>query len=236
MAADTKQRDPRTVKLKGVRLSFADSLKDKKKTAKTEDAKLAHCANLILESTSPNFADNKSKCLAAVQAACEQEWKNKDKWKELQEENPKAGVAYRKGERFKNQETGEVYSGYAGNMVIAGKGPSAGQKRPRLLDRGKRRLKDQAKPEDLKAGIYFEESAINDIFYGGCYCDAIVSFYGTKKGGDKVCVSIDAIHSHQNGERVGGGVEVDDDDFDDFDDEEDLGGGAAASSDDDDIG
>lgn len=218
--------DGRTVQLKNVRLSFAESLKDKKKAANTEDAKLVHQCNLIIEKDSEQYAENVAKIEKAIETACEMEWKKKDKWKVIEEDAPK-NVCYRKGSRFKNKE-GVIYAGYEGNMAIAGKGPSAGQRRPKLLDRSKRRLKEQViKPDDLKAGRYFEETEINEVFYNGSYCDAVVSFYGTDKGGgDKLCVSVDAIRSYQRGDRMGGGIEVDDDDFDDFDDddeEDDIG-------------
>ena len=235
MSVESKS-DGRTVQLKGVRLSFAESLQVKKAAAKTEDAKLVHQCNLILEKESEHFEDNKRKVREAIEKACELEWKNKDKHKQIAEDSPK-NVAYRKGERFKNKD-GVVYDGYAGNMAIAGKGPKAGQNRPKLLDRSKRRLKEQVvNPADLKSGRYFEDIQINDIFYNGSYCDAVVSFYGTDKGGgDKLCVSVDAIRSYQRGDRMGGGgIEVDDDDFDDFDDEDgDLSG--ASGDEEDDIG
>ena len=84
-----------------------------------------------------------------------------------------------------------------------------------------------------------EYKDILDVCYGGSLCDAVVSFYGTQKGGDGVFCSIECIRSWQVGDRVGGGIEVSEDDFEDLDDLEDRAGGsaaAAASDDDDDIG
>lgn len=215
MAIEDKS-DGRTVMLKKVRLSFGESLKDKKKTANTDDAKEAHSCNFIIEADSPTAEVNRKKCMAAIKIACEQEFKRDDKWKDIQEDNPKR-ICYRKGERFKNQETGVIYAGYEGNMIVAGKGPSAGQKRPKLLDRHKRKV---------------EYEDILDVMYNGTYCDAVISFYGTKKGGDGVFCSIEAIRSHQEGDRMGGGINVDDDDFEDLEDDDAFGG----SDDDDDIG
>lgn len=202
--------DGRTVQLKRVRLSFTDSLYEKKKPQNTQDdARPAHSCNVIIESDSPNFEANKKKVLAALAAAGERAWKNADAWKTIAEDNPKR-VCFRRGERFKNQESGEVYEGYAGNWGISGKGPRAGQQRPKMLDRHKR----EVQPEDIM-----------DVMYSGTYADVIVSFYGTDKGNRGIFCSIEAIRSHQEGERLGGGaVHVDADDFDDLDDDDSFGG------------
>jgi hypothetical protein len=75
---------------------------------------------------------------------------------------------------------------------------------------------------------------INDVFYNGSYVDVVISFYGTDKGGNGIFSSIEAIRSWQEGDRMGGGIQVDDDDFDDLDDE--IAPKTPASDDDDDIG
>lgn len=199
-----KTSDGRTVQLKHVRLSFCDSLLHKKKTAKTDDAKEAHSANLILEKDDPHFQRNYDAVVSALRAASEEKWSGKpDRWKQIHDDDPKR-VCFRSGSRFKNQTTGEIYAGYDGNYAIAGKGPTGGQKRPKLLDRHKRVV---------------EEKDILDVMYPGTYCDAIVSFYGTDKGGLGVFCSIEAIRSHQEGERTAGGVDVDPDVFDDLEDD-----------------
>lgn len=209
-----QKSDGRTVQLKHVRLSFTDALKDKKKTANTEDAKEKHGCNIILESKDKFFDENKAKVLAAIEKACEIQWKKPKAWKDIQEDNPKR-ICFRKGERFKNTE-GEIYQGYEGNFAITASGPSAGQKRPKLLDRRKR-------------PVAYDD--ILDVCYGGVYADVIVSLFGTDKGGKGVFCSIEAIRSHEEGERMGGGFNVDDDDFDDLED-----GDSFDKDDDDDIG
>lgn len=138
--------------------------------------------------------------MSAIEAACDKEWKAKDKWKTIAEDDPKR-VAYRKGERFKNRE-GQVYGGFEGNYGLAVSGPNGGKKRPKMLDRHRRPV---------------ETEDILDVVYPGTYADVVVSFYGTKKGGNGVFASVEAIRSHQEGERMGGGVQVDADDFDDLD-------------------
>ena len=222
MATEEKKKDPRTVQLRGVRLSFSDGLYEKKKSADTADAKEKHQCNLILEAEGPNkkFYDaNRAAINAAIKAAGEQEWKNPDAYKEIAEDNPKR-ICFRKGEAFKNQETREVYKGYSGNWAVSGGTPGGGQRRPKLYDRHKRDV---------------AEKDILEVFYGGSYADAIVSFYGTEKGGRGIFCTIEAIRSHQEGERMAGGWNGDASEFDDFDDDNAFEG-TAASDDSDGLG
>lgn len=213
-----KKNDPRTVQLKRVRLSFSDSLKEKKATV--DDGEPKHSCNMILETEGKEFAANKEKIRSAMEAASEQAFKNKDAWKTIMEDDPKR-VCYRKGERFKNKESGEVYKGYAGNWAISGGTPGGGQRRPKLYDRHKRDV---------------GEADILDVFYGGCYADVIVSFYGTDKGGRGIFCTIEAIRSHQEGERMGGGWSGDASEFDELPDAEDSFSGTSSSSADDLLG
>lgn len=216
--ATAPENDGRTVLLKGIRLSFTDGLAEKKKSA--EDAEPKHSTNIILEASSPHFEANKTKCIAAMKAAGEKAWKNPDAFKTIAEDNPKR-VCFKKGERFKNQE-GTVYAGYEGNWAMSASGPSAGQKRPKLLDRHKRDV---------------EVKDIPDVFYSGCYGDAYVSFFGTDKGSRGIFATVDLIRSHQEGERMAGGFVLTEDRLnalDDLDDDLDpptTGGGAGADDD-----
>ncbi len=214
----TGDNDGRTVLLKGVRYSFTDSLKDKKKTSDDPNAIPKHGLNIILEASSPHFEDNKKKCFDAMRAAGEKEWKNPDAFKQIAEDNPKR-VCFKKGERFKNGD-GQIYAGYEGNWAMSLSGPSAGQKRPILKDRQKRDV---------------TENEILDVFYGGCYGDAYVSFFGTDKGSRGIFASADLLRSHQTGERMGGGFVLDEskmaalDDLDDDLDPPATGGGASSA-------
>lgn len=202
MTTEKAKGDGRTVQLKRVRLSFTESLKEKKATV--EDGKPKHSLNIILEKDSPHYAANKAKVEAALGAACLKEFKDDDKWKSIAEDAPKR-VCYREGRRFKNKE-GKIYVGYEGNMAISLGGPNGGAKRPKLLDRHKRPV---------------EVDDILDVMYGGTYADVFVSFYGTDKGGLGVFGSCDAIRSHQEGEAMGGGIYIDADDFDNLEDDDD---------------
>ena len=121
--AEQKKIDPRTVQLRRVRLSFADGLVEQ--TASVEGGRLRFNANLLIECVGndekavAHSADNKAKCLGAIEVACEQQWGKRDKWKSIQEDAPKR-LAFRKGERFKKDD--EVFKGYAGNFALSAAG------------------------------------------------------------------------------------------------------------------
>mgnify|MGYP000246368854 CR=1 FL=1 len=210
--ATKKPADPRTVQLKRVRLSFADSLKDKKPTVK--DGVPKHSCNFILESDSPTYEENREKVKKALIAAGEQFNGQPELYKRIMEDDPKR-LCYRKGERFKNTE-GEVYKGYAGNWAISASGPGGNKnpRRPKLFDRSRKEV---------------PESEILDVCYSGSYADVILSFYGTDTGGLSIFASIEAIRSLQEGERTGGGVYVDASDFDEVDDADDAFEGTSAA-------
>lgn len=214
MADDDKKNDARTVKLT-MRISFPDSLKDKKATVEGGTPK--HSVNLINETDQPHFAANDKKIKAAIEAACEKFWKNKDKHIEIADDNPQR-ICYREGRRFKNKETGKVYVGYENNWAISAGTPGGGQKRPKMLDRHKREV---------------AEADILDVIYPGTYADVIVSFYGTDKGGNGVFCTVEAIRSRQEGAHMGGGVNVSADDFDDLEEDDAFStGGSTAPVDD----
>lgn len=200
-AATAKKPDARTQQFKRVRLSFADGIKEKKATV--EDGKPKFTINVLMEADQPNFDENKKKAMTGIEAACLEKWKKADAWKAIAEDNKKR-ICFRKGTTFKNKTTGEVYAGYDnGNFAISCGTPSGGQKRPKLLDRHKREV---------------SEADIEDIIYSGSYADVVISFYGTDKGDRGVFCTIEAIRSHQEGERTSSGVNVSADDFDDLDD------------------
>lgn len=213
------QLDPRTVVLKKVRLSFCDSLKDKKKNPTLDDAVPKHSLNTILEAALAESETNRKLVMGAIRAACQKEWGDPEFWKVVQEKDPKR-VCYKKGERFTNSE-GKVYDGYAGNMAIACGTPGGGQKRPILWDRVKRE-------------VPYEN--IEDVFYAGVYADVQLSFYGTKKGGNGIFCTADLVRSRQEGERIGGGVVIQKNAFDDLDDNAMDGVTTSSGVDDDGIG
>lgn len=218
--ATEKERDPRTVTLKGIDLSFTEGLFEKKKTSKEEGAVPKHTFNVINLPTGKYYEENNKKIIAALKAAGEAKWKQPEAYKTIAEDNPKR-VCFKKAEKFKNDE-GKIYAGYdKGGYAFSATGPSAGQKRPKLLDRFKRKLREQANPADVDTGKVkvFEEKDILDIFYGGSKGDVIVSFYGTDKGSRGIFCTAELVRSHQEGQRIGGGgYYVTDDDLDELDD------------------
>lgn len=224
-------KDPtgRTVIITGGRLSFGESLKEKAKPKHSdEDARATHGCNIIIEKDHKDFASNQSAIVSALKAAAREFKKPESWWKELFDEDYKQ-ICFRQGRRFKNRDSGEIYAGYEGNLVVVAKGPRGGENRPKMKDRRKRDV---------------AEKDILDVCYNGTYGDFIVSFYATDKGGtQRITCSVEAIRSYEEGERMGGGgITVDDDDFDDLpeDDsfgEDDFGGDRSGGSvvDDDDL-
>lgn len=197
-----KPKDPRTVTLKRVRLSFTDALAVARAKSDENPEKKTHHLNIINEASSPTFDENNRKIMSAIKAACEKQWKDPERYKQIVEDAPKR-VCFRDGAKFKNKE-GKVYAGYEGNKAFTTSGPNGGKKRPKLLDRHKRPVT--------------EVSDIEDVFYGGTYADVIVSFYGTEKGSPGVFSTCELIRSHQEGEPMGGGFRLDESDIDELDD------------------
>lgn len=200
------EKDPRTVTLKKVRLSFTDGIVEKQKTSDDPNAKEKYNFNIINVAGTKHYDENNAKIIGALKAAGEKAWKNPDAYKEIAEDNPKR-VTFKKGEKFKNKE-GKVYAGYEGNYAFSVSGPNGGQKRPLLKDKYKRDV---------------EEKDIADVFYGGAFGDVIVSFYGTDKGSRGVFATCELVRSHQEGDRMGGGYQFNEDDLDELDDFEDEG-------------
>jgi hypothetical protein len=193
--------DGRSILLSGMRLSFAEGIKDKKIVKGVEGGTPKYNFNLINETDGKNFKVNDKLIIAAMEAAGEVTWKKKNAHEQIFDDNPKR-ICYKNGNRFKSAESGEIYAGYEGNKAMSCGTPGGGQKRPKLMDRRKRAV---------------SEEDILDVFYSGCYVDAVVSFFGTDKGGKGIFCTVDAIRSHEEGERLGGGgIRVEEDDFDDL--------------------
>lgn len=216
MATVEERGDGRSVQLKKVRMRFTNQLHEAQPTV--EDGPPKHTCTAVLEADQPTFEANKKKIMSAIKAACEKEFKNSDAWKAIAEDEPKR-VCFRKGSRFKNQD-GEPYAGFEGNYGISMAGPGAGKKRPKILDRHKRKV---------------EVDDIPDVVYDGTYADIVVSVYGTKKGGKGIFCSVDAIRSHQEGDPFSSGIQVNEDDFDDLEDADDDLTSDGGDDDDDDL-
>ena len=213
---EEKKKNPRIATLKNVRLSFTDSLGQAKATVK--DGVPKHGCNILIEPGKPETDANKAAVRAALAAASEETWGDKDKWKKIAERKPDR-VQYRKGESFCDKDD-NVYKGYEGAMVVPGYGPGGTKnpKRPAIMDRKKNWVWNPDK------GAEGSNSKILDVCYSGVYADVKVEFYpitGSDNGGDGVFTAIHLIRSRQTGDRMSGGFRVDDSDADDFDDLED---------------
>lgn len=216
--SEEKKSDGRQVTLKNVRLSFTDSLVEKKATVK--DGKESHGCNFIIDPTTDSGKANIAACLKAIEAAEIVHYGPEGVGKIAKVvEDPKR-ICLRKGEKFKNDD-GEVYRGYEGMFGLTAKGPGGGKKRPVLLDRHKRPV---------------DPADIEDVFQGGYYADAIVSFYcmsDKDKGGHGLFCTIELIRSRQEGEVFGGGARVGEAEIaslDDLDDEDPFDGSETAVS------
>lgn len=104
------------------------------------------------------------------------------------------------GETQVSNNTGDPYDGYEGMMVFK----ASNTNRPTLLDR----KKNQTTEED-------------GVLYAGCYVDAIVRIWGTKKkeqGGIGLFASLEGVMFRADGEAFSAGAPVGADAFDDVED------------------
>ena len=199
MAEANKGDDARRVTLKNVRLSYPTLVTAE---ATIEGGPKKFSANFLLDPNTPDGKANVEAAKRAVAAAETAEFKETGIIKKAVED-PKR-IALRAGERFKNTD-GEVYSGYEGMVGVAAKA----QKRPKLWNR----KKELVAVDD-----------IDELFYGGVYVDAVVSFYCTSKkeqGGKGLFCTVEGIRSREQGEAFGGGARASEDDFDDLEDDDD---------------
>lgn len=214
--------NPRLVLLKNVRLMFTDSIKTAKATVTGGVPK--HTCVPLIESDQPEFKDNMAKIIAALTVCGEEGWKKPDMYKVLTENKPDR-LSFRKGEKCRNQESGEIYKGFESNFAItpcSGPGGSKNPKRPVILNR----LKESIWNPDRG---YKHEDQIADVVYSGVRADVKIEFYpvsGADQGGNGIFATIQLIRSRQEGERIGGGYTYNDEEADDFDDlEDDAAGG-----------
>lgn len=226
---NTKDATGRTATLTGVRLSFGDSLDVASLPKKNNDpsAKPKHGVNLIIEKDSADFEANKAVIIEALKNASTEFKKPDTWWKTLFDDKPD-NICMKKGDRFKT-DAGEIYKGYEGNLVLALKGPAGGLKRPQIRDRNKKIVHDPSTCPDT--------TRIKEVAYNGSYADCIVSFYGTDNGGTaRLTGSVEAIRSHERGERLGGGgIYVDEDDFDDLEQDDSFDNAPSSVGSDDDL-
>jgi len=226
---EEKKKNPRIAKLRKVRLSFTDSLKDAKATVKGGVPK--HGCNILIEPDKPETEANKAAVIAALEAVGEEKWGNKEKYKVIAKKDPKR-VQYRKGDVFTDKDD-VPYKGYEGAMVVPGYGPGGTKNPKRPLITGRNKKKWIWNPAEGAENT----GRILDVCYSGVVADVIVEFYpveGADAGGDGIFSAIHLIRSHEVGERMSGGHTVSEDDLDEFDDlDDDLEDDASAGDDND---
>lgn len=197
-------------KLKDVRLSFPKLFTPESSVA---NGPLKFGANFLIQPDDEFYDENCAAAQKAYDAAFKAQWPDK---KVLLKDDRKS---FREGEKFMNQETGEVYAGYEGCMVVtaarkAGKSPdkddsSHKRMRPPMFYRNKEKIEED-----------------DGTLYGGCRVDAVVNFYtvtGSEKGGNGLFATIEAIRFRRE-DAPFGAAPVGADAFEDLDDEDDDGG------------
>lgn len=192
-----EEKDPREVYLKDVRLSYPH-LTEKQKA--NEDAEPKYSCAFIIDPGTKTGKRNIRLIEKALDKACQEEFKKpfaKMKFKE-------GRVSYFSGDDvFDNN--GDPKVGYEGMMIFK----ASNKNRVDLRHRDKSVVDPDESP-----------------FYGGCYGEAILRAYGTKKGGSPgLFASLELVRWTAHGEAFGS-PPVDDsilDDLDDEDDEDDEG-------------
>jgi len=171
-----------------------------KRQKANEDADPKFSASFLIDPTTKIGKENIKKIEAAIEAAKEQAgFGDKIKFKDNR-------VCFFDGNENTDDE-GEVKAGYEDVMVIKASNPD----NFRLLTR----KKTEVDPD-------------NSPFYGGCYVEAMLGLYGTKKGGAPgIFASLDGVRFWDDGDAFGkaqiGDDEWDDDEGDDDDDDDLLG-------------
>lgn len=193
----TTEKDPREVYLKDVRFSYPHLIEKQKAN---EDAEPKYSSAFIIDPNTKTGKRNIRLIEAALEKACQEEFKkpfDKMKFKE-------GRLCYFSGDDVFDQ-NGEPKAGYEGMMII------------KASNKGRVDLRNRD-----KSVVDPEESP----FYGGCYGQAIIRLYGTKKGGSPgLFASLELCRWTHHGEPFGS-PPVDDsvlDDLDDEDDEDDEG-------------
>lgn len=202
--AEAKEKAKRigVVTIKRGRLSFPN-LWEKK--ASVEGGTPKYSCSILMDPADDNFGlPNIEMLEAEFKEAAKRAFG--DKWEKIFKnlDDDRAGV--QDGDLAGNAE-GDIYAGYEDMKYIR----ASNQKQPQLLDRDKRPL-DKNDDRDQA------------ILYGGCYCDFVVSIWGTKDsklGGFGVFATLEVVRFRAKGESFGAAPVDADDYLDDLEDEED---------------
>lgn len=189
------------VVLEMVRLSFP-----KLWTAEsaTPDSPPKFGAAFLMDPTTETGKKNIKKIEAAIKAAATKTWAEKADKVRKALDSDRSGL--RDGDTATNGE-GDVYSGYEDMQFIS----ASNRKRPQVLNRDKSPLAEE-----------------DNVVYGGCYVDAVVSIWATadkKLGGNGIFCTLELVRFRKDGEPFGAApIDADDylDDLDDDEDDDDL--------------
>lgn len=191
--------DPNTIKLENVRLSFPDLGKP---AASIVGGALKYRASFIIDPTTPHGKANIARILEAKKNAEMAEWKKSPMpFKEGR------CTCLEDGNNKMNQQTGDIYDGYAGMKIC-----SASSDRPPVL-------------VDRKRTPVVGEKEIERMFYGGCYVNAVVRLYtvtGADKGGNGIFGGLQAVQFCGEGDAFGAGSVDPNEVFEDLEDLEDF--------------
>ncbi|QGH44981.1 hypothetical protein [Bacteriophage Phobos] len=199
--AEAKKKRLGTIALKLVRLSFPKLFTPE---SSTEDGPKKYSAGFLIDPSTPEGKANIKALEAERDRIATELWG--DKADKILAKLDADRSLLRDGDDATNQE-GDVYDGYEDMMYIT----ASNKRKPQTLDRDKTPVDDE-----------------DDILYGGCYVDAIVSVWGTTKkelGGNGIFATLELVRKRREGDRFGAApVDVDDylDDLDDEDEEDGL--------------
>lgn len=183
--------DPRQVYLKNVRLSYPHLIEKQKAN---EDAEPKYSAAFLIDPDTKAGRANIKKIEAALDEACMAEFKKPFAKMKFKDDR----CCYFEGDDSLTA-NGDVKDGYAGMMVIK----ASNKRRVDLRERDKTPIDPEESP-----------------FYGGCYVEAILRLFGTKKGGSPgLFASLELVRFFAEGESFGA-PPVDDSILDDYDDED----------------
>lgn len=199
--AEAKAKRIGVVTVKRGRLSFPN-LWEKK--ASVEGGVLKYSCSILMDPACEQFGlPNIEMLEAEFRDAAKRTFG--EKWEKIFKnlDDDRAGV--QDGDTATNPE-GDIYAGYEDMKYIR----ASNQKQPQLLDRDKRPL---VPGDDRDMAVLF----------GGCYCDFVVSIWGTKDqklGGHGVFATLEVVRFRAKGESFGAAPVDADDYLEDLDDDE----------------
>ena len=195
MASESrKQKDPTRVSLRNVRLSYPN-LFTPRAFARGEGKPAFSASALIPKDTKAGKALIK-KIEDAIWAAKDKKWPGKADQVKIK----KANIAFSDGDDVDPDED-DVKPEQEGMMIVRARN----YKRPQVVDENNEDLREQ-----------------DNVIYGGCYVDMLVTFWGQDYENTKrVNCSLEVVRFREDGEAFGAGPadlsELDDDDDDDDD-------------------